>query len=109
LAGYGIGTFKGLRHVFIDMPHDELLDEPILKPRVIRALRKRPKLFNLKTREKVLEHLEEQVVQRRTPGRVAERVAHRSMQTASEAATPVVRETVQDRIEQANESVLKGL
>lgn len=84
-------------------------EQPLLQPRVIRFLKQRSKLVDLGFREEVLEQLEAQIVERRTPSRVAEKAADETMNRARESTTPVVRDRVRERMEQANESMLDGL
>lgn len=83
--------------------------DPILQPRVVRLLRKRPKLVDITAREEVLESLERNIAARRDPDVVADRFSRRTLESLMESTEPVVKERVQKRIESANDGLLSRL
>lgn len=90
-------------------PEENPEAEPLVQPRLIRTLKNRDKLIDFGVREEVLEQAEDIIKRRRHPDTVAERVTQRISQTAKDASEPVVRDRLKNRVNQANESVLKKL
>lgn len=89
--------------------HDDLLDEPLIHPRVIRRLRERPKLINFGMREEFLEEMEKVVENRRQPGNIAEKASEAAFERFEEAGIEVTRNRTQNTLERANSSILRGL
>lgn len=86
-------------------PDESPADQPVLQPRLVRFLRKRPKLVEFEMREEFLEHLEQNIRERRKPGTVAQRLSR----TVEDASEPVIRDTLRRRLEKANDSLLRRL
>lgn len=93
------------------MPHTDGEGElkPLVQPRVIRALKNRPRLIDKGVRREMLEEMEQNVIERRTTGEVASRVSHTVMKSASDAGEPVVRNRMWNALERLNESILESL
>lgn len=84
-------------------------EQPICRPWLVRALRKRPKLVEIETRERFLERMDQVMCERRKPDRVAKRLSRNSLRSIEDSMEPAVAETVKDRMEDANEGLLKRL
>ena len=83
--------------------------EPILQPRLVRALRKRPKLIELEARERFLKNLEENISERRCPPNISDRLGRNVSKSIQQAAEPVAKDTLRERLTGANETVLSRL
>lgn len=82
---------------------------PLVKPRVIGALKDRQRLIDMGFRREVLEQMESVIARRRSPDIVAERATQGAKQTAEQAAEPVLRERLKNRVEKVNDGVLRDL
>lgn len=93
------------------MPHagENEAQKPLLQPRAVRALRKRPRLVDMGVREEVLIELEKNIVERRTADTLAHRVSQNIAQNMAEAGEPVVRNRAKKALDRANESVFSSL
>lgn len=90
------------------MAPDSLSQEPILRPMVVRALRERPKLVDVDARDRVLEQLEMQISQRRTPDNIADALSRNTLERAADLGQPMVRDAAKNRLEKANDNILRG-
>jgi len=82
---------------------------PLVRPRAIRLLKKRPKLVDFGLREEVLEQLDQNICKRREPEEIAERTVKRAFNEGADAAAPPVRERIRSRFESANQGILEDL
>lgn len=80
-----------------------------MKPRVIRALKGRPRLIDMGMREELLEEVEKNMEERRTPEVVAHRISHNVSSTLQQAGEPVVRNRVANMLGLANDTVIDEL
>jgi len=85
------------------------VEEPLLRPRLVRFLKERRRLVDFGMREEFFDELERQIAERRTPSRVAEKTADEAFNRTRESATPVVRDRVAKRMEKANKNLLSNL
>lgn len=83
--------------------------EPLLEPRLIRFLKDRPRLIDRGVREEILEELEKNVAERRTPDTMAEKAVQSAFDRAGETVAPVTKNRVKDKLEKANEGPLEKL
>jgi len=83
--------------------------DPLLQPRVIRLLRRRPKLFAEDARNEFWEEIENNVIERRKPDTVAERTVDRILNQAREATSPVMKGRARERVRKVNETTLSRL
>lgn len=84
---------------------DETANEPLLQPRAVRLLRMRPKLFDIRGRERFLEELEKDMADRRRPHNISKNITR----TAQRAAEGPVVEALKGSLERANEQLFEGL
>lgn len=84
-------------------------DQPVVQPRVIRLLRKRPKLVAENMRNDILEQVEHNITERRKPDTAAERVVRRVLDEARNAGEQVFSGRLKDRMAEANEGALRRL
>jgi len=91
------------------MPHDGEGQNPLVQPRVVRALKNRPRLVDMGFREEMLDNMEAEIIQRRTTDTVAHRISSEVAESVSNAGKPVVRNRVRDRMDKANEGILNRL
>lgn len=84
-------------------------EQPVVQPRVIRLLRKRPKLVAENMRNDILEQVEQNITERRRPDTAAERVVQRVLDEARHAGEQVFSGRVRDRMVEANEGALRRL
>lgn len=84
-------------------------DDPIWRPWIVKALRRRPKLVEIETREQFLENLEENMCERRRPDNIADRLSILGLRSAEGAAEPVVKTTMSQRFQKANRKRLRRL
>lgn len=84
-------------------------EEPVLQPRAVRLLKKRPRLLNDDFRQEFWDSVEDRVVERRKPDTVAEKAVERAFNDIADSAATPVRDRVMRRLENANEGVLKNL
>jgi hypothetical protein len=90
--------------------HEEVSpDDPVIRPWLVRALRKRPKLVNLEARDEFLARLEHNMTERRRPDNIGERLANMGIRSAEEAGQPVVRDQLANRFRTENTKRLRRL
>lgn len=83
--------------------------DPLLQPRVIRLLKRRPKLFAESARNEFWEEIERNVTERRKPDTVAERAVDRLLEQTREATSPVMKGRARERFRRVNETVFRRL
>ena len=81
-------------------------EEPLMSPKLVRALRNRNRLVDFGVRESMLEGVEQQIKERRKPSRVSERASSTVADTVRNAAEPVTRDVAKGALDRANDSVL---
>lgn len=93
------------------MPHadDEGELDPLVQPRVVRALKNRPRLVDMGFRKEVLEQMEDQIARRRTTDTLASRASHALVNALKDSAEPAVRSRVRDGLEVTNQTVARKL
>lgn len=84
-------------------------DEPVVRPRLVRALKNRPKLVGGRVREEFLENVEEALTERRKPDTVADRVASEAMRPVQDAGSRVVKKEARDKLVKGNQGPLRRL
>lgn len=83
--------------------------EPLLQPRVIRMLKNRDRVVNLGLREEILEEMEQVISRRRTTDTIAHRVSTTMADMLRDSGEPVVRNRMENRLEQMNRGPLNRL
>lgn len=83
--------------------------EPIVQPRLIQLARRRPKLFDIEFRDRLLANLEENVCERRCPPNVSDRIGRNMARSGQEAVEPVLKRSVRERLTGANRGWLEKL
>lgn len=93
------------------MPHTEGDSEiqPLMQPRVIRAIRSRPRLVDFGVRERMLEQLEENIKKRRTTDTVAHRMSSFIANIGKDSSEPVLRDVAKSQLDRANQGPLNKL
>jgi len=91
------------------MPDGDGSPSPLVKPRVVRVLRDRPRLVDFGLREEALDELDTIICERRDPANVAEDVVREGFNKAADAAAPPVRNRVRSRLQEANEGILNNI
>lgn len=83
--------------------------EPLMQPRVVKALKNRPRLVDFGVRKQMLEGLEESIAERRHPDRVSERASSTAAETAKQAAEPAARDVLGSVLDRANNTIFNRL
>lgn len=84
-------------------------DQPLLQPRLVRLLKRRPKLVAENARNEMLEEIEINMMERRLPGRVAERTVERTLSEMKNATSKVAQGRAKQRMAKANQGTLRRL
>lgn len=84
-------------------------ETPIVRARVIRQLKDRPRLVDEGFREQLLENMVDNVEQRRTPSIIADRMSKETARSVADITEPVVRDAAAERFDQLNKTVFKNL
>lgn len=84
---------------------NEIEEDPVVRARIIRLLRARPKLVELEFRDQLLRNLEQNIEDRRRPSNLSSSVSR----TIERVTEPVIRDTVRDQMNKANETILRRL
>lgn len=84
-------------------------DDPVLRPWVVKALRRRPKLLDLETRDRFLAQIEQNMAERRRPAEISARLSRMGFESAAQAMEPAVQEAARSKMEDANRSILRRL
>lgn len=91
------------------MPDGDGSPSPLVKPRVVRVLRDRPRMVDFGLREEALDELDTIMCERRDPANVAESAVRDGFNNAADAAAPPVRNLVRGRLQEANQGILDNL
>lgn len=91
------------------MSDSGMRDNPLVQPRMVRLLKERPRLINFGIREEVLDQLDGQICKRRSPQHLAERVSDVAIRDTSDAVKPVMRNRIEQKIENMNDEALNNL
>jgi hypothetical protein len=91
----------------VDMVDENELQEanPLLQPRLVRFLQRRPKLFDIDARDKMLEEIEKEICIRRDPEQVSSTVSKMMVRSGEKP----VREAAKTTLQNANEKALRNL
>lgn len=84
-------------------------EDPIIQPRLVRFLKNRPRAIDAGIREEVLEGMERRIAQRRKPDTVAEKMIDRAFNEVADAAAPPFRDRARNRLENANQGILRNM
>lgn len=85
------------------------MDEPLIEPRLIHLLEKRPRLVDRGIREELLHQFRENVAARRTPEKVGERISREMVNNIADTTEPVVRDRARNRMTEVNDTVFRNL
>lgn len=84
-------------------------ENPLIRPRLVRLLKERPRLINLGFREEVLDEIDHKMCQRRSPQHVAEKVSDILINETGDSVRPALRKRAEQRISKMNNSVIDNL
>lgn len=82
---------------------------PVLQPRLVRLLKRRPKLIEIDAREEVLDELETNIAARRDPDVVAERFSRATIESVKDSFEPVVSDRARKGMKRLNDGALERL
>ena len=85
------------------------MDEPLLEPKVLQMLEDRDRVVDLGMRDKIIRNMKDNIRHRRTPDVLAERFSKETVRSVADITEPVVRDSMRDRLEQANETIMRDL
>lgn len=91
------------------MANNEMRDNPLIQPKLVRMLKQRSRLIDLGIREEVLDQLDNRMCQRRSPRHIAERLSDTVVNEASDATRPVMRDRVEKKVDEINNKMLSDL
>lgn len=97
------------KDLFFNMTSRNGEKEPLIEPRVIRAMRKRPRLVDDGFREELLRNIENNVENRRKPQNFASGAAMQAAEVLADSVAPVAEDIVGGIGSKANETVLSRL
>lgn len=83
--------------------------EPVIQPRLVRLLKKRPRLIEDDFRKELLDELDKELCRRRAPDRLSDEAVRGMFNRAADSTAPPVRRRVRSRLEQANNGILENL
>jgi hypothetical protein len=88
---------------------EELLDDPLIEPRLIRRLRDRPRAVDFGFRDELLAQLDEVICDRRRPDNVAEQGVLMAFDRIQEAGGKVAKRRASNFLQNRNTDVLENL